>query len=64
MANRGIQIQIHYGMLPSDLNWAHKKGDLSVAENLSRRLVSLPMYPQLTSEQVEQVVEAVNDVIG
>ena len=38
----------------------YKKGSISVAENTSARCVSLPIFPELTDDQVEHVIKSVN----
>jgi dTDP-4-amino-4,6-dideoxygalactose transaminase len=42
----------------------HGPGDFPVAERCAARFVSLPMFPELTSEQVSLVSEAVHDAVG
>jgi dTDP-4-amino-4,6-dideoxygalactose transaminase len=37
----------------------HRPGDFPVAERLEREIVSLPMFPHLSHEQVERVAQAV-----
>jgi dTDP-4-amino-4,6-dideoxygalactose transaminase len=39
-----------------------KPGELPVAADISRRIVSLPLYPKMTSQDVEDVVDAVRKV--
>ncbi len=39
-----------------------KPGELPVAADISRRIVSLPLYPKMTSQDVENVVDAVRKV--
>jgi dTDP-4-amino-4,6-dideoxygalactose transaminase len=56
---------IHYP-LPCHLQKAfeylgHKKGDFPNAEYLSEHCISLPMYPELSEEETDRVIEAVND---
>jgi dTDP-4-amino-4,6-dideoxygalactose transaminase len=36
-----------------------KRGSLPVAEQVAREVLSLPMYPELTEEQIASVAEAV-----
>jgi len=44
--------------------FGHKEGDFPVCEDVAARSLALPFYPQLTDGEVEQVVEALRDVIG
>ena len=60
---RGVQTGIHYPvpvhLLPaySDLNY--KPGDFSRAERIASQEVSLPMFPEMTPAQINEVSEAV-----
>lgn len=61
---KGIYPGIHYPV-PCHLQkaYAHlgyKKGDFPNAEHLSRSCLSLPMYPELTEEEVAFVIDALN----
>jgi dTDP-4-amino-4,6-dideoxygalactose transaminase len=40
------------------------KGDYPVAEKVYEGIVSLPLYPKMTREDVDDVVEAVSRVIS
>jgi len=44
--------------------FGHKEGDFPVCEDVAARSLALPFYPELTDGEVEQVVEALLDVIG
>jgi dTDP-4-amino-4,6-dideoxygalactose transaminase len=62
LAQAGIGTGVHY---PTPLHlqkayaWlGYVAGDFSVAERLAAEILSLPMYPQLTCEQQDRVVEA------
>lgn len=62
MAN-GIDTKIHYP-IPIHLQEAakglgYKKGDFPVTEKQAETILSLPVYPELTDEQVEYVIEHV-----
>ena len=39
----------------------YSKGDLPVSEQLAREVVSLPVYPELTSAQMESVVQRIGE---
>jgi dTDP-4-amino-4,6-dideoxygalactose transaminase len=64
----GIQTDIHYRipvhLLPaySDLNYS--VGDFPEAERIAAQELSLPMFPELTEEQIETVAEAVSTFEG
>ena len=61
----GVDTIIHYP-IPVHLQKAyahlgHRAGDFPVAERLAQRILSLPMYPELTSASIDRVVDAVTD---
>jgi dTDP-4-amino-4,6-dideoxygalactose transaminase len=63
LAGRGIETAIHYP-LPLHLQPAysflgHREGDFPVSEEASRTLLSLPIYPTMTDEQVDAVAAGV-----
>jgi dTDP-4-amino-4,6-dideoxygalactose transaminase len=59
----GIQTLVHYDPLPHltsafrDDGWA--EGALPQAERLARRALSLPMFPQLTLSDCDEVVSVI-----
>ncbi|MGH9585094.1 MAG: DegT/DnrJ/EryC1/StrS family aminotransferase [Bryobacteraceae bacterium] len=63
LASRGVQCGIHYPtpvhLLPAYKDLNHKPGDFPVSEWIAAAEVSLPMFPELSSAQIEQVAEAV-----
>jgi dTDP-4-amino-4,6-dideoxygalactose transaminase len=68
LAERGIETLIHYPIpMPdqaaSEASWSAGR-PLPVARSLCARVVSLPLYPDLTDAQVEQVVAAVSAFAG
>ena len=68
LAENNIGTGIHYPV-PLHLQAAYKhlgykQGDFPVAEKLAAEIVSLPMYPGLTSEQQKQVAESVLDYLA
>jgi len=63
LAEQGIGVGIFY---PRPLHLqdcfkglGYKKGDLPVAEGLAEKVLSLPIYPELTREQIEYVAKTV-----
>jgi dTDP-4-amino-4,6-dideoxygalactose transaminase len=63
LMNAGIGTGIHYP-IPLHLQKAYaaldyKRGDFPVAERIAGEIVSLPMFPQLTTEQQVRVVEEI-----
>jgi dTDP-4-amino-4,6-dideoxygalactose transaminase len=65
LAERGIGTETYYPvplhLQPSFAEHGHARGDFPVAEAASRRAVALPLYPDLTAEQVDQVCAAVRE---
>jgi len=65
LADKGVQCLIHYP-IPGHLQKAYaflgyKKGDLPVTEQAANHILSLPMFPELTNEQIDLVIAAVRD---
>jgi dTDP-4-amino-4,6-dideoxygalactose transaminase len=68
LGERGIQTGLHYP-IPVHLQRAyshlgHRPGDFSVAEAAAKQLLSLPMFPEITCEQVEYVVDCIKEFFG
>jgi dTDP-4-amino-4,6-dideoxygalactose transaminase len=68
LADRGAPVLIYY---PRPLHLqkvyedlGHREGDFPVSESLSRRILPLPMYPELTDEQVDYVVAQVKEFLA
>jgi dTDP-4-amino-4,6-dideoxygalactose transaminase len=62
---KGIATGLHYP-LPLHLqkaysHFGHKIGDFPVSEKAADRLLSLPMFPELTNEQIDYVVESIKE---
>jgi len=67
LAEAGIGTGIHYP-IPLHLQKAYesmnfKKGDFPVTERVAAEIVSLPMFPQMTLEQVKEVAAKVCEVL-
>ena len=63
LRENGIGTGLHYP-IPLHLTQAyshlgHKKGDFPIAEKLSNEILSLPMYPELTEEEIDYVCEKI-----
>jgi dTDP-4-amino-4,6-dideoxygalactose transaminase len=68
LAERGIGYGIHYPV-PVHLQDAyrtlgHDRGAFPIAERCATEFVSLPMFPELTSVQVEIVAQAVREAVA
>jgi dTDP-4-amino-4,6-dideoxygalactose transaminase len=63
LAARGVQTGIHYPtpihLLPAYSELPYRPGDFPISERIAAEEVSLPMFPELTDEQSEEVSEAV-----
>jgi dTDP-4-amino-4,6-dideoxygalactose transaminase len=63
LTEKGIGTGLHYPipvhLQPAYAHLGYKKGDLPVSEKAAGEILSLPMFPQLRSEQQEQVAEAI-----
>ena len=64
----GIGAGIHYPV-PIHLQGAfkqlgHKKGDFPLTEKAAEEMISLPIYPEITAAQQEQVVAALRAALG
>lgn len=67
MAARGVQCGIHYPV-PVHLQEAYRfagyqRGAFPVAERCADEFLSLPMFPELTSAQIEVVVRALRECV-
>jgi len=65
----GIRTGIHYP-IPIHLQpiykklFGYKEGDYPLSEQFSKEIVSLPMFPEITKDQVKFVCEKILEVIG
>lgn len=63
--SRGIGAQIHYP-IPIHLQKAYKhlgykEGSFPVAERLAKRIISLPMFPELKQQETEYIAQEIGD---
>jgi len=61
LESKGIQTQIHYPKPLHQVGIFDKQGAFDVAEAMSGKILSLPMYAELNRVQVEYVVKAVKE---
>ncbi len=67
LRERGIGTEVYYP-LPLHLQEAYRdlgyrEGDLPVSERLCEQVLSIPVYPELTVEQVDRVADAILDFV-
>jgi dTDP-4-amino-4,6-dideoxygalactose transaminase len=55
-------IPLHLQEVHSSLG--HKAGDMPIAEKCAAEVLSLPMYPELTRDKIDRVVESLKKVIA
>jgi dTDP-4-amino-4,6-dideoxygalactose transaminase len=68
LEQKGIGSAVHYP-IPIHLqeacrNLGYAPGTFPVAENLADEFLSLPMFPELTEDQIEYVVRCVSETVG
>lgn len=65
LTRHGIQTLIHYPealpFLPAYKKYGYKKGDFPVAEKCAREVLSLPLYPELSEQQIEYVCKMIKE---
>ena len=65
---KGIGCAVHHP-IPIHLqeawrNFGYSEGAFPIAENLAKELLFLPMFPELTEEQIEYVAHCVSEAVG
>jgi dTDP-4-amino-4,6-dideoxygalactose transaminase len=68
LQERGVGSAVHYP-LPVHLqeacrNLGYKEGAFPIAERLAKEFLSLPMFPELTEEQIQYVACCVGEAVG
>ena len=68
MGEAGVGCAIHYPV-PLHLQEAYedlgyKKGDFTISEQCASEFLSLPMYPELTEEQIDYVVDSLKNLLS
>jgi dTDP-4-amino-4,6-dideoxygalactose transaminase len=68
LAEKGVQTSVHF--IPVHTFTAYRQmgrwhdGDFPVTEKLSSQAISLPMFPDMTEEDVDYVCEAMRDILN
>jgi dTDP-4-amino-4,6-dideoxygalactose transaminase len=67
LSSYGISTSVYYPV-PLHLqevykDMGYKKGDFPIAEQCSKEVLSLPIYPELTKEQIEEIVRKINGCV-
>ena len=67
LAKQGIASAVYYPvplhLQPLYAGLGYKRGELPAAERAAEQLLSLPMYPELTANQIERVANAVTNAL-
>ena len=68
LLKEGVETKIHYP-IPLHLQecsttLGYKEGDIPNVENYSRSMISLPIFPLLTNDEIEFVIETLNHIIN
>ena len=67
LKNAGVGLGIHYPipihLQPAFKYLGYKEGDFPITEKVSKEIVSLPMYPELTKQQIEIVTNNIKRIL-
>ncbi len=65
LKKHGIYAGIHYPiplhLQKANKNLGYKKGDFPLTEAYTKKIISLPIHPELTNDEVDYIVEKVKD---
>jgi dTDP-4-amino-4,6-dideoxygalactose transaminase len=68
LQEKGVGCGVHYPvpihLQEAGRNLGYTKGAFPIAENLANQFLSLPMFPELTEEQIEYVALCVSEAVG
>ena len=68
LADRGVETLIHYPkpfyLQPAMQNLGYRRGAFPVTEQVSKEVLSLPLYPDLTKEKIDYVVRQLATMTG
>lgn len=67
LATQGIDTSVFYPLplhlQPAYASFGGKPGQLPVAERAAHEVLSLPLYPEMTNEQIDRVADAVREAL-
>ena len=65
LAEKGVGTKIHYSipvhLQPAARHLGYKKGDLPLTEQQSQNILSLPVYPELSHENLGYIVQSIEE---
>jgi len=68
LQQNGVQTGIHYplGLHLQEVykSFGYKKGDFPITERVCEAIISLPMYPELTTEEIDYIVKTIARFYG
>jgi dTDP-4-amino-4,6-dideoxygalactose transaminase len=68
LQKEGIQTGIHYGvpvhLQPAHANLGYGRHALPQSEKAAEEVLSLPLYPEMTDDQIESVSQALTDLVA
>lgn len=68
LVSRGISLGIHYPipvhLQPAYKDLGHKRGDFPITEAHAQRILSLPMYAELSPESIQHVARSIRAVLS
>jgi dTDP-4-amino-4,6-dideoxygalactose transaminase/lipopolysaccharide/colanic/teichoic acid biosynthesis glycosyltransferase len=68
LKTRGIGTSVHFIPLHTHPyyrdTWGYRNGDFPIAEDYFDRCISLPLYPAMTDEDQERVIDALTEIVS
>lgn len=64
LAAKEIQTQIHYPKPLNQMTFFDKAGSMKVSDKMAGKLLSLPLYPEMTEQQVDYVVKQIEAFVS
>jgi dTDP-4-amino-4,6-dideoxygalactose transaminase len=65
LASVGVETKIHYPiqlhLQPAAVALGYEEGDFPVAERISTKMMSLPIYPELHDDEVSYIVNCIRN---